>query len=246
MKSLKLIGLAFGASLALSTAAFAQDITIAVAGPMTGGESAFGRQMKNGAEHGGRRHQRRRRRARQEAGAGSRRRRLRSEAGALGRRKDREREDPVRRRPLLLVVVDPGLGSLCRRQRAADHAGLDQSAVHRAQALERGARLRPRRPAGPGRRATTSPRTYKGKNVAILNDKTTYGKGLADETKKALNKAGVTGEDVRVLQQGRQGLQRDRLAPEARQHRSGLCRRLSSGSRPDPAPDARPGPARPC
>ena len=50
MKSLKLIGLAFGASLALSTAALAQDITIAVAGPMTGGESAFGRQMKNGAE----------------------------------------------------------------------------------------------------------------------------------------------------------------------------------------------------
>ena len=38
----------------------------------------------------------------------------------------------------------------------------------------------------------TSPRTYKGKNIAILNDKTTYGKGLADETKKALNKAGVT------------------------------------------------------
>src|ERR1700738_4262584 len=50
MKSLKLIGLALGASLALSTAAFAQDITIAVAGPMTGSESAFGRQMKNGAD----------------------------------------------------------------------------------------------------------------------------------------------------------------------------------------------------
>src|SRR6202166_2792528 len=50
MKSLKLAGLALGASLALSTAAFAQDITIAVAGPMTAGESAVGRQMKNGAE----------------------------------------------------------------------------------------------------------------------------------------------------------------------------------------------------
>src|ERR1700748_3585250 len=50
MKSFKLIGLAFGASLALSTAALAQDVTIAVAGPMTGGESAFGRQMRNGAE----------------------------------------------------------------------------------------------------------------------------------------------------------------------------------------------------
>ena len=34
-------------------------------------------------------------------------------------------------------------------------------------------------------------KNFKGKNVAILNDKTTYGKGLADETKKALNKAGI-------------------------------------------------------
>src|SRR4029077_11213635 len=34
-------------------------------------------------------------------------------------------------------------------------------------------------------------KNYKGKNIAILDDKTTYGKGLADETKKALNKAGV-------------------------------------------------------
>src|ERR671927_348134 len=50
MTSLKLIGLTLGALLALSTTALAQDITVAVAGPMTGGESAFGRQMKNGAE----------------------------------------------------------------------------------------------------------------------------------------------------------------------------------------------------
>src|SRR5260370_8883768 len=50
MKPFKLIGLALGASLALSTTALAQDITIGVAGPMTGGESAFGRHMKNGAE----------------------------------------------------------------------------------------------------------------------------------------------------------------------------------------------------
>src|ERR1700692_2317662 len=50
MKSLKLIGLALGASLALSTTALSQDITLSVAGPMTGGESAFGRQMKNDAD----------------------------------------------------------------------------------------------------------------------------------------------------------------------------------------------------
>jgi branched-chain amino acid transport system substrate-binding protein len=33
-------------------------------------------------------------------------------------------------------------------------------------------------------------KNYKGKNIAILHDKSTYGKGLADETKKAFNKAG--------------------------------------------------------
>ncbi len=33
---------------------------------------------------------------------------------------------------------------------------------------------------------------YGGKKIAILHDKTAYGKGLADETKKQLNKRGVT------------------------------------------------------
>jgi len=32
---------------------------------------------------------------------------------------------------------------------------------------------------------------YKGKKIAIVHDKTTYGKGLADETKKALTKGGM-------------------------------------------------------
>ena len=35
-------------------------------------------------------------------------------------------------------------------------------------------------------------KNYKGKKVAVVHDKTTYGKGLADETKKAMNAAGVT------------------------------------------------------
>lgn len=33
---------------------------------------------------------------------------------------------------------------------------------------------------------------FKGKKVAIVHDKTTYGKGLADETKKAMNALGIT------------------------------------------------------
>ena len=100
MKSLKLIGLALGASLALSTTALAQDITIAVAGPMTGGESAFGRQLKNGAEQAV---------ADINAAGGVLGKKLvlevgddacDPEAGALGGGKVRQREDPVRGRSL--------------------------------------------------------------------------------------------------------------------------------------------------
>src|SRR2546421_8360365 len=53
MKSSKLIGLALGASFALSTAALAQDITIGVAGPLTGGGTAFRPPEKKRAGQGG-------------------------------------------------------------------------------------------------------------------------------------------------------------------------------------------------
>ncbi|MCW8951115.1 MAG: branched-chain amino acid ABC transporter substrate-binding protein, partial [Rhodospirillales bacterium] len=35
-------------------------------------------------------------------------------------------------------------------------------------------------------------KNFKGKNIAIIHDKTAYGKGLADQTKENLNKAGMT------------------------------------------------------
>src|SRR5215510_3590235 len=50
MKTTWLVGLAIGASLAFINAASAQTISVGVAGPMTGGEATFGRQLKNGAE----------------------------------------------------------------------------------------------------------------------------------------------------------------------------------------------------
>src|SRR6266567_1525842 len=137
MKSLKLIGLALGASLALSATALAQNITIGVAGPMTGGESAFGRQMKNGAE---------------QAVAD-----LNVAGGVLGKKLALEVGDDACDRKLWNVA------RVCGRD--------DQQGLVAADYIAK---------------------NYKGKNVAILNDKTTYGKGLADETKKALNKAGLT------------------------------------------------------
>jgi branched-chain amino acid transport system substrate-binding protein len=43
---------------------------------------------------------------------------------------------------------------------------------------------------------------YKGKNIAIIHDKSTYGKGLADETKKALNAKGATEKIYDSITQG--------------------------------------------
>ena len=49
---------------------------------------------------------------------------------------------------------------------------------------------------------TISRRHFKDKNIAIINDKTTYGKGLADEMKKALNAAGVKEKLYECYNQG--------------------------------------------
>jgi branched-chain amino acid transport system substrate-binding protein len=158
---------------------------------MTGGESAFGRQMKNGAE---------------QAVAD-----INAAGGVLGKKlalqvgddacdpkqarsvagKVRQRQDPVRCRSLLLVVVDPGLGSLCRRQRAADHPA-STNPLFTERKLWNVARVCGRDDQQGLVAADYIVKNYKGKNVAILNDKSTYGKGLAEETKKALNKAGFT------------------------------------------------------
>ena len=50
MKMTWLAGVALGAALAFSGTASAQDISIGVAGPMTGQYASFGTQLRNGAE----------------------------------------------------------------------------------------------------------------------------------------------------------------------------------------------------
>jgi branched-chain amino acid transport system substrate-binding protein len=191
MKSLNLIGLALGASFALSTAALAQDITVAVAGPMTGGESAFGRQMKNGAE---------------QAIAD-----LNAAGGVLGKKLVLDVEDdacdPKQARSVAEKIGSAKIpfvaGHYCSSSSIpASEAYADGNVLQITPAstnplfTERNlwnvARVCGRDDQQGLVSADYIAKNYKGKNVAILNDKTTYGKGLADETKKALNKAGFT------------------------------------------------------
>src|SRR6201981_4064410 len=47
---------------------------------------------------------------------------------------------------------------------------------------------------------------YKGKKVAIVHDKTAYGKGIADETMKAMNKAGLKERMYEAITKGAQAL----------------------------------------
>jgi branched-chain amino acid transport system substrate-binding protein len=191
MKSLKLIGLAIGASLALSSAAFAEDITIAVAGPMTGTESAFGRQMKNGVEL---------------AVAD-----INAAGGVLGKKLALDIEDdacdPKQARSVAEKIGGSRIpfvaGHYCSSSSIpASEAYAENNVLQITPAstnptfTERGlwnvARVCGRDDQQGAVAGAYIAKNFKGKNIAILNDKTTYGKGLADETKKALNKAGVT------------------------------------------------------
>jgi branched-chain amino acid transport system substrate-binding protein len=189
MKSLKLIGLALGASLAFSAAAYADDITVAVAGPMTGSESAFGRQMKNGAEL---------------AVAD-----INAAGGVLGKKLalyvGDDACDPKQARSVAEKIGSEGIpfvaGHFCSSSSIpASEAYADNNVLQITPAstnplfterkLWNVLRVCGRDDQQGVVAADYIIKHFKGKNVAILNDKTTYGKGLADETKKALNKAG--------------------------------------------------------
>jgi branched-chain amino acid transport system substrate-binding protein len=191
MKLIKLIGLALGASLALSTAALAQDVTISVAGPMTGGESAFGRQMKNGAE---------------QAVAD-----LNASGGLLGKKLALDVEDdacdPKQARSVAEKIASAKIpfvaGHYCSSSSIpASEAYADGNVLQITPAstnplfTERNlwnvARVCGRDDQQGPAAAQYILKTFAGKNIAILNDKTSYGKGLADEVKKSLNAGGFT------------------------------------------------------
>src|ERR1700745_3035497 len=191
MKHLKLIGLALGASLSLSTAALAQDITVAVAGPMTGGESAFGRQMKNGAEQAV---------ADINAAGGVLQKKLALEVGDDACDPKQARSVAEKFASAKIPFVRGLYYSWSPIPASEAYADVNVLQITPASTnplfterkLWNVARVCGRDDQQGSVAGEYIAKKYKGKNIAILNDKTPYGKGLADETKKALNKAGVT------------------------------------------------------
>ena len=87
----------------------------------------------------------------------------------------------------------------------------------------------------------------KGKKIAVIHDKTPYGKGLADETKKAMNALGVK----EVIYDGVNVGEKDfppwsRKLQASRARTSSMFGGLHTEARPAPAPDARRRASTPC
>jgi branched-chain amino acid transport system substrate-binding protein len=186
----RLLGLVLGIGLVLGGAASAQEIVVGLAGPLTGSEASFGAQMKNGAEM---------------AVAD-----LNAAGGVLGRKLKLEVGDDA---------CDPkqarAIAEKFASQKVPFVAGhfCSSSSIPASEAYAEGGVLQitpaSTNPTFTERKMWNTFRVcgrddqqglvggrylaqkFKGKNIAILHDKTTYGKGLADETKKALNAAGV-------------------------------------------------------
>jgi branched-chain amino acid transport system substrate-binding protein len=194
MKKLRLAGMAVGASLALgsvwSGAASAQDITIGVVGPMTGQYASFGQQLKNGAEQAV---------ADINAAGGVNGKKLKLEVGddACDPKQARAVAEKMANAKVPFVAGHYCSSSSIPASEAYAEGGVLQitPASTNPTFTERGLwntfRVCGRDDQQGSVAGNYIAEHYKGKNVAILQDKSTYGKGLADEMKKALNKAGL-------------------------------------------------------
>ena len=198
-------GLALAATGIPSQSAWAQDIKIAVVGPITGSNAAIGEQMARGA-----------RMAVEDINA---------QGGVLGKKLALETADDACDPKQAVAAANDvvGKGAVFVAGHYCSSSSIPASSVyHEAGVLQ----MTP---------ASTNPALtddaakkgwnnvfrvcgrddaqgavagkyladhYKGKNVAIIHDKTAYGKGLADETKKAANKLGVKEVMYESINQG--------------------------------------------
>ena len=201
MRKIWLAGAALSAGLIFAGTALAQDISVGVAGPMTGQYASFGTQLKNGAE----------------AAVAD----INAAGGVLGKKLKLDVGDDACDPKQARAVAEKFAST--KTPFVAGHY-CSSSSIPASEAYADGGVLQ----ITP---ASTNPtfternlwntfrvcgrddqqgsvagnyvaKNYKGKNVAILQDKSTYGKGLADEMKKALNKAGVKEKMYEAYTQG--------------------------------------------
>jgi branched-chain amino acid transport system substrate-binding protein len=186
--------LAAAAVLALTAGvAKAQDVNVAVSGPMTGPDATFGEQMKRGAE---------------KAVAD-----INAKGGVLGKKLHLELGDDQCDATQAVAVANQMVGKkvVFMDGHYCSSTSIPASAVYNEAGILQitPASTNPKltddaaakgwnnvfrtvgrddaQGAVAGKYLATQ---YKGKKIAIIHDKTAYGKGLADETKKAMNAAG--------------------------------------------------------
>src|ERR687897_2441478 len=189
MKTKLLAGIALGLGLAVSSAAQAQ-IKIGVAGPVTGPNAAFGAQLKNGVEQ-----------AVEDINA----------AGGINGQKLQivvgdDVSDPKQgvsiankfaAEGVKMVVGHFNSGVSIPSSQVYEEAGIVQvsPASTNPQYTERGMWNTFRTCGRDDQQGAVAGAyladKFKGKKVAIVHDKTPYGKGLADETQKAMNAKGL-------------------------------------------------------
>jgi branched-chain amino acid transport system substrate-binding protein len=181
-----------GAGIALTPAAFAQsEIAIAVAGPMTGEYASFGAQFKAGAEAAV---------ADINKAGGVLGKKLRLEVGddACDPKQARSVAEQLAAKGVVLAAGHYCSGSSIPASDVYNEAGVIQispgstNPKYTDQRPKEGFSYRvcgrdDQQGSVAGKYLATK---FKDKNIAILHDKTAYGKGLAEETKKAMNAAG--------------------------------------------------------
>jgi branched-chain amino acid transport system substrate-binding protein len=186
MANFAALGLAFG----LASGALAEDVTLAVAGPMTGSDAAFGAQFKIGAE----------------AAIAD----INAKGGVLGKTLKLEVGDdacdPTQAKAvaekLAGLKVAAVIGHFCSGSSIPASSVYNESAIVQISPASTNPKYTDQRP-GPfsyricGRDdqqgaagAAHLVKNFGSAKVAFLHDKTTYGKGLADETLKAYQAAG--------------------------------------------------------
>lgn len=189
---------AFGAAVALAVSVgagsvWAQDISIGVAGPLTGPNAAFGEQLKRGAQM-----------AVDDINA---------KGGLLGKKLKVELGDDAsdarqgvsvanqlatKKVPFVLGHFNSSVSIPASEVYAEEGILQITPASTNPNLTDRGAKFsNVFRVCGRDDQQGQVAGAYiadkfKGKSVAVIHDKTTYGKGLADETKKALNAKGIT------------------------------------------------------